>query len=236
MPNRSRRWETATGDCATETLEGMAGGEAAMSGRVAMRIAGLLLAAGRGRRMGTVKQLLPWGERGSSTVVAAAFDGIAPWCDAGITVVLGAEAPRVAAALRPRVFDVVAADSDAEMFESIRAGFRALLARSPAVFDHVLLHPADHPIVEGRAIERLIAHAKARARPCVGLMPICNGKGGHPALIPRDLLPCVIAWRGLGGLRAFWEANPQWTGRVECLDAPGVIRDLDTPNDYRLAR
>src|SRR5262245_14196111 len=91
-----------------------------MSNPTATGTVGVLLAAGRGKRMGRLKQLLPWPPGASAdgrTVVAASFDTIAPHCDEMI-VVVGAEAEAVASALVPRRLRMVQADPDAEMFQS----------------------------------------------------------------------------------------------------------------------
>src|SRR5690349_897446 len=100
-------------------------------------IVGVLLAAGRSRRMGESKQLLPWH---GGTIVSAAFDAIVPFCDR-MVVVLGHQAPLVSQALSPRRFDVVSTYPDAEMMVSIRAGL-ATAAKTPQAVG-VLLHPAD---------------------------------------------------------------------------------------------
>ena len=63
------------------------------------RILGVLLAAGRGRRMGGAKQFQPWPTvSGSQPLVAASFDAVCGVCDEMI-VVLGHRAEEVAALL-----------------------------------------------------------------------------------------------------------------------------------------
>ncbi len=189
---------------------------------------GVLLAAGRGRRMGTLKQLLPWGEcENSKPLVAVAFDALAHVCDAMI-VVLGIDQQAVVEALRPRALDSVKVDSDLEMMESVRAG----LARAVQV-EHVmtfLLHPADHPFVPPAVIEAL--HRAARGHPGCAVMPEHRGRGGHPVLIPAELSAEILTWRGSGGLRSFWEANPHRCVRI-AVDDPSIVFDIDTLEDFQ---
>src|SRR3954454_13341239 len=65
---------------------------------------GIILAAGRGGRMGGKKQLTPWPTAaGTIPLVAAAYDAIRPICDE-MVVVLGHMADSVAAALGDRKF------------------------------------------------------------------------------------------------------------------------------------
>src|SRR5262245_52283036 len=87
-----------------------------------IRCTGVILAAGRGRRIGRIKQLVEWPTtNGPKPLVAAAYDAIRPICE-GMVVVLGHEADAVAAALGDRPFRRAMSDPGAPMFESIRAG------------------------------------------------------------------------------------------------------------------
>ena len=64
----------------------------------------MLLAAGRGRRLGGGKQFYPWPTaEGEKPLVAAAFDAVTSACDAMI-VVLGHRAAEVTTALGERQF------------------------------------------------------------------------------------------------------------------------------------
>jgi CTP:molybdopterin cytidylyltransferase MocA len=200
-----------------------------MSG-TASTTAGVLLAAGRGRRMGGLKQLLPWAE---STMVAAAFDALAGHCGAGMVLVVGADAEAVSAALSGRGFGVVRGDSDAEQIESVRTGLRSAL-ELPGV-QRVFLHPADHPVIPAGVLDALLAGACAQT----ALIPTYRGRGGHPVLIPAAIAASIVAQlrdQPGRGLRAFWESNPHLVRRVEFHDAPELILDLDSPEDYEAAR
>ncbi len=191
--------------------------------------AGVLLAAGRGRRMGRLKQLLPWGE---TTVVAAAFDALAGHCGAGMVLVAGEDAEAVGGALSGRAFGLVPGDSDAEQIESARAGLRCALGL-PHV-RQVLLHPADHPVIPASVLDALLTRADSKT----ALIPTYRGRGGHPVLIPAGIAASIVSWRpgaAAGGLRAYWESNPHLAQRLEFPEAPGLVMDLDSPGDYEAA-
>ena len=194
--------------------------------------AGVLLAAGRSRRMGTPKQLLPVPDttgRGAVPMVVRAFDLLARICDERIVVVTGHDAANVIAALAGRKFTQATSDPDADMFHSVRLGFSRLLDAFPDA-DRVWLHLADHPFVRADTIGLLATHFETHTAR-TAILPLYAGRGGHPALIPRDLLPAIINWQGDGGLRSFWLQHPAHATRIN-VDDPGVVHDLDTPRDY----
>lgn len=192
---------------------------------------GVLLAAGRGSRMGRTKQLVLWSKgSGSEPLVAAAFDAIACVCRE-VVVVLGHDAEAVTAALAGRAFHPATSDPDAAMFASVRAGLEAARKIDPQA--DVLLQPADHPAVRRETLVALIRVAGDH-RDCA-IMPVYRGKGGHPVLIPAGLIDHVLDYDGHGGLRQFWQEQPALCLRLVVSDA-SVVEDLDTPADlYRSA-
>lgn len=197
-----------------------------MSARLPQRdlpLTGLLLAAGRGARAGGTKQALPWvGAAGVTTLVAAAFDCIATVC-ATMIVVVGHEAPVVAAALGDRPHTVVESAPDAPMSHSLTAGLRAALELDAN--RSVLLHLGDHPSVRPATLGRLIRHA--RRHPGLAAIPEHRGRGGHPVLIPAAIARLIVESPLPKGLRRFWAEHPDLCIRFEADDS-GVVSDLDS--------
>ena len=187
---------------------------------------GILLAAGRGRRMGGTKQLLPWrAADGTKPVVAAAFDAIAVVCNT-IIVVLGHQAAAVSDALGRRPFHPVKSDPDADMFCSVRAGLRAAQHKNPRA--DILLQLGDHPEVRKQTLDALLE--LSATQPDRAVIPEYDGRGGHPILIPASLIGVVLGYDGPNGLRQFWATHPDRCFRIPVAD-PSVVLDLNTPDD-----
>lgn len=196
---------------------------------------GLLIAAGRSRRMGRQKLLLPWPPpNGRSTVVATAFDLLQPHC-ARMIVVLGDD-PALTAALdvppsdgaAPRSFTAIAGVPDGDMFDSVRAGLEA--ARGASI---VLLQPADHPTVLDSTITLMLDALRRDAAdpPIIAAMPEHRGRGGHPVAIRGEAIDAILAWRGDSGLAGFWRDVAPRVRRIP-VDDPACRSDLDNPGDY----
>ncbi|TWU22666.1 nucleotidyltransferase family protein [Bythopirellula polymerisocia] len=183
---------------------------------------GVLLAAGRGRRMGGRKQfhLVPTAE-GEKPLVAAAFDSIASECQSMI-VVVGHRAKEVIAALGDREFSSVTADADAAMFDSVKVGLRAAQAIDAGV--DVLLQLGDHPQVLPETLQHILTAASANSTRAV--MPEYQGQGGHPVFLPVSLIQNLLDADCPDGLREFWNNHPESCFRVAVEDA-AVVRDID---------
>lgn len=184
------------------------------------RTAGLLLAAGAGRRFGGPKSLatLPDGTSFLRAAVAALRGG---GCDP-VVVVLGAQADR-ARALASDVEVVVNADWESGMGSSLRAGLAALPASAPAAV--VLL--VDTPGIGVAAVARLVAQADRSAV----LVGTYHGRRGHPVLLGREHWAAVGRLAvGDAGAREFLREHPELVREVPCGDV-GSPEDIDTPAD-----
>src|SRR4051812_35075777 len=104
----------------------------------------ILLAAGRSRRMGCCKQLLPLGDR---PVIAHCLSSIIPAGIPEIIVVLGTRHEELAAVVRDFPATIVCnPDPEGDMSSSVQVGMQALLFPATGVIvcltDHPLVSPA----------------------------------------------------------------------------------------------
>jgi molybdenum cofactor cytidylyltransferase len=156
-----------------------------------MRTAGLLLAAGGSRRLGTPKQLLP-GDDDRPLVTRAAQQLLAVGCTP-VIVVLGAEAADVGAAVGALpVQCVMNADWARGMGGSIAAGIAALEAGAGdgAAPDAVLIAACDMPSVTEAHLMALLT-AATDGRRVASAYPRDDGTlvRGVPAVLPHPDWP-----------------------------------------------
>lgn len=182
-------------------------------------LAGVLLAAGAGRRFGGPKALAAtpdaggWLERGVRLLLDAACDPV--------VVVLGAEAERARSLLpasEPRVVPVIADDWAEGIGASLRAALAALEGTRLPVAALVTL--VDLPRLAPEALERV---AGGDVVPSSLRRAVYEGIPGHPVLIGRD------HWHDLRqGLKGDVGAGPYLRAhRAEPIECSGLGGDDD---------
>ena len=184
-------------------------------------VAAILLAAGKSRRMGSCKQLLPLG---ASTVIARCLDALVSGGAAEIVVVVAEEGSDVTAAVRDYPVRIaVNQECEGDMASSVRAGRDALTTDASGV----IVTLCDYPLVSAGTISSLVAEHGESADSII--IPCHQERRGHPLLFPRAVLDELA---GDMILRDLVRREPD---RICCLDVndPGVLLDMDTPEDYR---
>jgi len=186
------------------------------------RIAGLILAAGQSRRMGTLNKLLITVDGKPMVrhvVEAVAASGLAP-----ILVVTGHEHERVEAVLSGLPVRFVHNPGYAEgLSTSLKSGLSAL----PETADGALVCLGDMPRVVAADIERLIdAFNPLEGRAII--VPTRQGKRGNPVLWAKRFFPEMQEIAGDVGARHLIGAYPESVAEVE-MAGDGVLTDIDTP-------
>lgn len=104
--------------------------------------------------------------------------------------------------------------------------------RTIAGAEWLLVTLVDVPAVSTETVARLIA--ATRTTPADAIRPLHEGRHGHPVLWRRRAWPLLDAADLDAGARHVMRLLAE-QGRVEDVpvDDPGVLRDLDTPEDYR---
>lgn len=208
--------------------------------------AAVVPAAGRSRRMGRPKLLLPFG---AGTVLGATLAALAAggarriavvgrpddrdldaWLRRGAASEL-ARRLRLSGAPGPDLLRAINPEPERGMLSSVFAGLEALGgagAESDAE-EVVLVCPADLPALSPATVAAVLERSAAGAALA---LPVHGGRRGHPLAIGPALLREVPALDLAVGLRQLLERHPGEVAEV-AVDDSGCLRDVDTPEDYR---
>jgi molybdenum cofactor cytidylyltransferase len=220
----------------------------------------LLLAAGRGSRVGAPKALL---DLGGMTALERCVRALRAGGADELRVVVGHAAPQVRAALPADaargVEFVVNPDPDRGQTSSVRAGLAAGTgAGKGAHADDVagggmgsgagggagsgagggalfVLHTVDHPLLRAEDLTALLAAFARRAPGQRIAVPRVQGRRGHPALFEAALAAEFLALGDDEPGHAIVRRDPSRVLEVP-LENPWLVRDIDTPEDLAAAR
>lgn len=186
-------------------------------------MAAIVPAAGRSRRMGRSKALLDAGGRTFlARLIGSLGDG---GCAPVLAVVRDAGGPEALEARSAGADVVLNPDPSAGPISSFRSGLGALDRR----VDAVAWCPVDHPLVRADTVAALLEEA-ARRPGCI-VLPVHDGRRGHPAVFPRSVFGELTDPALAGGARTVVRRDPSRVRAVP-VDDPGVLADIDTPEEY----
>ena len=191
-------------------------------------ICAIVLAAGKSRRMGTQKLLLPIA--GQPMIVHVINEVLrSPVKD--VLAVTGPEPAAISEVLAKLPVTLVINDAtDGDMLSSIRCGLNAL----PPDCSHVLLVLGDQPGITTALITQLIAAQQLTGKPLAA--PVCQGRRGHPVLLDASYRDEILSRYDDTGLRGLLHAHESDIVEVP-VDDPRELEDIDLPEDYaRLAK
>jgi len=183
----------------------------------------IILAAGESKRMGRPKLLLPFGDNTIiETIVNNAIESKAD----EVLVVLGSGAENIAEKIkRKHAKTSVNPNFRQGMLSSIQWGFESLPEDTRAA----LVMLGDQPMVSSSVIDKVMDAYEQTEKSIV--LPVYNKRRGHPILIDmkhrkemKQLSPDV-------GLRALVHNHTDDILEV-AVDTPGILKDIDTVEDY----
>lgn len=185
------------------------------------RVGAMILAAGRGERMGGPKWKLPIS---GMTFLEQILKRVR---DAGITdvvVVASPEDQREMNELHPHVTIAVNLQPERGVLSSMRTGAEHL-ADDTGCF----IIPVDHPDV--RSDTYRILNAAFSQQPEAVIKPVYQNTGGHPLVMPLGFATQLPLHDVDGGLRALIRKSGVTVRRVP-VDDPAVLRNLNEPTDF----
>ncbi len=187
-------------------------------------VAAVVLAAGKSQRMGTPKMLLPWTD---TTVINHVVDTLTHAGCAEIIVVTGAVQKEVENALHlttARTVHNPRFDED-EMLVSLQVGLATISADASAV----LVVLGDQPQIEASVVRDILDAYSATWERLI--VPSYKMRRGHPWLVARGFWDEIMALPARASMRQFLDVHDSDIHYL-VVDAPSVLKDLDTPEDY----
>jgi len=201
---------------------------------VPVSIGAVVLAAGQSTRMGRPKLTLPWGEH---TVIEQV---VAVLREAGITdiiVVTGGDREEIEAVLEPEhgtglktIFNPHYRQS--EMLVSLQTGVQVLRDEIKKC-QALLVVLGDQPEIDASIINAVIDIFLKTGKPVV--IPSYHMRRGHPWLVARRLWDQLLSVPLDQTMRDFLLSHGNDVSYAE-VDSPAILKDLDTPEDYRRSR
>lgn len=195
---------------------------------VLRRLFALIPAAGRSRRMGTSKLLLPWQ---GTTVIEHLIGTLTRPDITAVAIVVRADDQTLQEMVRHTSALAIIPDRDPpQMRDSIEIGLHAIRQRfAPADNESWLLIPADHPLIEPEVLDGLLT--RWSRGDCEALLPTLGQRRGHPTLLRWSLAERIEQLPPDVGVNTLLRSSPSLVTEWP-TDRESVLADLDTPEDY----
>jgi molybdenum cofactor cytidylyltransferase len=191
-------------------------------------VAAVVLAAGRSKRMGRPKMVLPWGD---TTVIGRVVEVLCQAEIQPVVVVTGGARCQVEAALSGSSAQLVFnPDYERnEMLVSLQLGLGVLGVDVGAA----LVVLGDQPQIELDVVQSILVRYWSGQAPLV--VPSFRMRRGHPWLVERRLWKAILDLDPTSTLR---DLLNQYSEQIDYLNVASrsVLRDLDTPEDYQRER
>lgn len=192
-------------------------------------ISAVILAAGESRRMGTQNKLLL--QIGSEVLIRKFVKSVCASAADAVLVVLGHEAEKIKAVLQDQTLRFVENTCyEKGMTTSIQSGVNAASMESVGL----MICLADLPFAETSDFNRLIQAFTdfRRTESSLIIVPVFQGQRGNPVLFSAEFRDKLLAHNG-EGCKGIVSKYPQSVREVS-MENDNLLRDIDTPEDYKL--
>ncbi len=184
----------------------------------------IILAAGASTRMKRQKLLLPYNGK---TIIETVVENAVQAVGSNVMVVLGSNRKELQAEIKHYpVSCCINENYLSGMLSSVRCGFHAL----PETAEAALIFLGDQPQIPS-SVPQLVSEAWKRSGKRI-VMPVYQGRRGHPALIETHFIPEIDRLDPDCGLRQLAQKFPEEIFEVNC-SFPEILRDIDTPEEYK---
>jgi len=182
----------------------------------------LVLAAGKGQRAGLQKLLLPWKGK---TIIEEVIETFLMTKTSEVVVVLGRDYEILKDTLSKYSIKVVYNSNYATgKASSIKRGLKVIDIRS----EGILIAMGDMPLIDPELVNRMIDVFLEKRKIVV---PVWEGKKGHPVLFPRTFQAELMKITGDEGGKGIVEKFHSYVFEL-VTDSPTILMDVDTLEDY----
>ncbi|MFC0211940.1 NTP transferase domain-containing protein [Paenibacillus chartarius] len=203
-----------------------------------MKIAGIYMAAGAGRRMGEHKPSIPllpgvsMGGMGLKTLLGAGLAAVSVVVRAGDDLEWLPDELRSSREAGDGAFRItVCGDSAMGMSFSLKCGLRSVMPFRP---DAVVVMLADQPFVSGGLVKRIVR--MWRQYPHLDYVAAGHGEALlPPVLLAGSMFPALLRLKGDQGARRLL-ASERYSGAAVRVSGGDEVMDVDAPGDLDRAR
>lgn len=185
----------------------------------------IILAAGASTRLGTPKQLLPWGNR---TLLEYAIDIATESVAAEIIVVTGANQQIIQSGTnRSHVKFVINDNWASGMGSSIAIGVSYVMTQSEGI-SNVLIMLCDQPQVDGLYLKKLMELHESGKKGITATN--YQNRPGVPAIFDQQYFDELVRLKAQGGAK---KLMTQESEDIHLFSPKTDIQDIDTQEDYQ---
>ena len=184
----------------------------------------IILAGGRAKRMGTTKQLLPWGNR---TILQHVVDTASAVNPAEIIVVLGHNAAEISSVLKDEPVKIAI---NKEFSRGMSSSLKTALNYISPESDTYIFMLGDQPLVTVDMLRLLLQHHSASK---LGItVPVYRDEKGRPVIMDSKYREELMTLQGEIGAKQVIDAHPDDVQEIP-VDSEEVIIDIDTQEEYK---
>ncbi len=185
----------------------------------------LLIAAGKSKRMGTPKQLLPWGTK---TLIEHQIE-ILQKATLKVSVVLGANAELIQKTIAHLGVDVYHNnDWEMGMGTSISCGAKSIHFNKNH-YDGILIALVDQPLITSKHFQKMIDGFESGKNQII-VSQSDTGFTGPPTLFDSSYLDELMALHGEAGAKPIIKKHQNNVVLIPCKSS---LEDIDTPEAYQ---
>jgi len=194
-----------------------------------VKISGIVIASGEGKRIGRIKQLLPWK---NSTILGNIIDTLKDTDLDKIYIVLGHEKEEILENIKPHLTEKFEVIFNENYKKGMLTSIQEAVKKIPDDYFGFIIFLGDQPFIKKETVDKSIERIKAKDYPII--VSCYKGERGHPTFISLEFKEKILSLDPeKGALRdIIYDArNKNLVFDFE-TDDEDVIKDIDTYEDY----